>query len=209
MSIRIVRVVVPSPLYGEFDYQVPDDWPLPVIGARVRVPFGARQLIAIVVAHPAQAAVEEQRLRPLLEILDSHALLSEELLRLAAWVQRYYHQPPGEVYSTLLPVPLRQGLAAELPRREVRYYRLTAAGVAQQQVRSGKRGLRQQQVLDYLYGQAFTAETQLVQQCGAQRPWLRQLCERGWLECEVRSELNYSTTATVSTPSVAPELNPR
>ena len=49
---RYVRVAVIAPVHGLFDYRLDDDTSA-MPGCRVRVPFGRRRLIAIVVECPA------------------------------------------------------------------------------------------------------------------------------------------------------------
>ncbi len=45
----IVRVAVPRPLWTLFDYLLPESSPAPRPGVRVRVPFGATELVGLVV----------------------------------------------------------------------------------------------------------------------------------------------------------------
>jgi len=48
MSTILVQVAVPVPLFELFDYTLPADTRVPTAGCRVRVPFGSRELIGIV-----------------------------------------------------------------------------------------------------------------------------------------------------------------
>ena len=66
---RLVRVAVPVPLADAFDYLAADG-PLPQIGCRVRVPFGRRERIGLVVEHPATTDVARERLRTIGAVLD-------------------------------------------------------------------------------------------------------------------------------------------
>ena len=56
MSKRpILKVAVNVPLSREFDYLPPAGGPAPAIGQRVRVPFGRRQQVGMVVGQRALA----------------------------------------------------------------------------------------------------------------------------------------------------------
>ena len=71
----ILRLAVPSPLRRLFDYLAPEDFSQKQIdalvpGMRVRVPFGSRALVAVLVSLETKTEVPIARLRPALEILD-------------------------------------------------------------------------------------------------------------------------------------------
>ena len=103
----VVQVAVPAPLRRVFDYHCAPGGLPP--GARVRVPFGRRTLVGVVVSNePAQGGRELKRIT---EALDSANLFGARLLDLLLWAARYYHHPPGEALQTALPVALRKGAA--------------------------------------------------------------------------------------------------
>ena len=52
-----VSVAVPVPALDLLTYLVPDGTPAPVVGARVVVPIGSRQVTGIVVAHTRVAQI--------------------------------------------------------------------------------------------------------------------------------------------------------
>ncbi|NGP53460.1 primosomal protein N' [Thioalkalivibrio sp. XN8] len=107
--MTILRVAVDAPLDTLFDYLPPATGPLPPPGARVRVPFGRRRPVGLVIEHADASELAAERLRPALESLDEEPLLDGGLLRLLAWTARYYHEAPGQVVAAALPAPLRQG----------------------------------------------------------------------------------------------------
>ncbi len=106
----VLRVALPVPLARLFDYRAPagvvvDSVP---VGARVRVPFGPRELIGVVAGvGPVDAGARETK--PALAVLDAAPLLHGELLDSLRWLSRYAHAPLGEVLATALPAALRQG----------------------------------------------------------------------------------------------------
>jgi primosomal protein N' (replication factor Y) (superfamily II helicase) len=107
--VTILKVAVAAPLDMLFDYRPPPTGPVPPPGARVRVPFGRRRPVGLVVAHATESELPADRLKTAIEALDEGPLLDEKLLELLAWTARYYHAPPGEVMAAALPAPLRQG----------------------------------------------------------------------------------------------------
>ena len=112
---RLVRVAVPVPLADVFDYLAPAGAPLPPPGSRVRVPFGRRERVGVVVDHVQTSALAPAKLKPIREALDAHALLGAELLQSLRWAADYYHHPIGEVLSHALPALLRAGRALGEP----------------------------------------------------------------------------------------------
>jgi len=124
----LLRVAIPCPLHRLFDYLPPRDGPLPAPGCRVRVPFGRRRDIGVVVTHAQASELPPGRLRRVLSLLEHEPLLPADLLELADWATRYYHHPPGEVWATLLPKLLRQGESPEVVASE--RWCLTPAGHA-------------------------------------------------------------------------------
>ncbi|HET9123025.1 MAG TPA: hypothetical protein VFN52_05935, partial [Acidiferrobacteraceae bacterium] len=123
MTERIVRVAVPVPVRGLFDYWAPDATLRP--GVRVEVPFGRRRLVGVVWACVEHAEVAAARLRPITQVLDAEPLLLPPLQRLLRWAARYYHHPEGEVVLGALPPLLRQ--ARPLPQGRRVYRRLPQA----------------------------------------------------------------------------------
>jgi primosomal protein N' (replication factor Y) len=111
-------VALPVPLDQTFTYGL--NGSVPAIGARVLVPFSGQRLMGVVIRvhdNPLPAGVE---IKPVQQILDADALLSPELMRLAAWIAQYYVAPLGEVLRGMLP------LAAEVKRQYV--YRIAEPG---------------------------------------------------------------------------------
>lgn len=116
----IVQVALKTPLRRLFDYagEAP-------IGGRVRVPFGSRELIGIVIAQKSETDIKADKLKSVIEVLDDAPILHEPDLNLAKFAARYYHHPLGDVISHLLPAPLRQGKPAVIkppkdsPQRDI------------------------------------------------------------------------------------------
>jgi len=107
----VLRMALPSPLRRCFDYLPPSgvERAALVPGIRLRVPFGRRQLVGVLIEVGDHSELPRAKLRPALELLDSEPLLPPYLLELAAWAARYYQYPLGEALAVFLPTLLRQG----------------------------------------------------------------------------------------------------
>ena len=80
----IIEVAIPVPLHNTFDYLCDQKVS---IGARVKVPFGKKQVTAIVLSHKKKSDFD--KLRSVEEILDQEALLSKEILDFLFWSSNY------------------------------------------------------------------------------------------------------------------------
>ncbi len=122
----IVQVAVPVPVFGLFDYQLPEDCISVQPGCRVRIPFGKTEKIGYVITTIENTTIADKPLKTVIEVLDSESLLAPADIDLLHWASRYYHHPLGEVFHTAFPVLLRKGKPAELAQKTV--YALTAKG---------------------------------------------------------------------------------
>ena len=123
--MTIIKVALPVPLPKLYDYTA-DPAQVPQIGCRVRVNFGRRKMIGIVVTHSASSDLSAEQLKPIDEILDTESLFTPSLWELLTWSNGYYHYPLGEILFHAIPSQLRQGKEA---RKTIEYeWRLTDMG---------------------------------------------------------------------------------
>jgi primosomal protein N' (replication factor Y) (superfamily II helicase) len=143
LAVTILRVAVDAPIHTLFDYLAPEMAPLPPPGSRVRVPFGRRRPVGLVMGHADASELDDERLKPVIEVLDPAPLFDATMLRLLEWTARYYQEPPGSVVAAALPAPLRQGKPLPEPPS-----RLTARGPAPDAMK--QRAPKQAALLDLL-----------------------------------------------------------
>ena len=138
----VLQVALPLPLPQLFDYLPLSDAlaELPEAGVRVRVPFGPRQLVGIVVGHGA-AADSKHKLRRITAVLDQHSLFPDELWRSLQWAARYWQHPLGEVLAAALPAAMRDDVGPGAARGDF-LLRRTAASVSDPRLRAGSAPLR-------------------------------------------------------------------
>jgi primosomal protein N' (replication factor Y) (superfamily II helicase) len=202
---KIFRVALDTPLRQLFDYLPPPPaaGPAPLIGARVRVPFGRRRLVGVVMAIAERSEVPAARLKPIFEVLDREPLLDGAALGPLAWAARYYHHPVGEVLASALPRALRLGAPAGA--REQRWF-VTDAGRDAGAAGEPRRAPRQRTLLGFLLEHGTATAALLDAQV---RPWreaARALARRGWIG---RREIaTVSEASAVSMRVAGPPLMP-
>jgi primosomal protein N' (replication factor Y) len=183
-----VRVVLERGLRDPLDYLPMADreaLSLPA-GARVRVPFGRRHAVGVVIGHAAQSALAESRLRRISELLDTEPLLDVALLELLRRTAEYYHHPLGEVIAAALPRLLRGGVSAAA---EEQYALLTPAGLSAAATVEPRRAPRQRALLARLAAAAGKASASRLDELEpGWRTAARALQKRGWLELAERPE---------------------
>jgi len=100
-AVHRVSVLLPLPLAGTYDYQLPDDMTL-APGDFVVVPLGAREIIGVVWDTPP-GDVAAEKLKPIVERLDAPPL-GAELRRFIEWVAQYTVTPTGAVLRMAMSV---------------------------------------------------------------------------------------------------------
>lgn len=188
--MSIIRCAVFAPLYQEFDYLV-EQTERPPLGARVLVPFGKSQRVAVVTAHPETTDVSSQKLKPILQNLDALPLLDAASREFISRVARYYHYPLGDTFATALPSKLRKGEPLTMPEVEC-----WQACSAKEQKPLAANAIKMQTLLTQLQQADITAPD------GATRASLKRLAERGLAQCERRKVLPDSSSGG----SLRPEL---
>ncbi len=178
-------VALPVPLDMVFTYRIADT--VPVIGARVLVPFRNDRLSGVVTAVHDRAP--SMKAKTVLQVLDSEPVLDPALMKLGEWIAQYYLAPIGEVFRTMLP------LAAEIKKAKI--YRMTDSGHealhASATVGSSLRTrqdtdtqMLEYAVLDYLSmsDSGAALEGTIRSATGANRHVLENLVRRKWLARE-------------------------
>lgn len=107
---QVLKVALPSPLRRLFDYlpspQAPACGWQP--GLRVRVPFGRREVVGVVVELATGSELPRAQLRAICEVLDE-APLPSDWQWLCQFTARYYQHSLGDTMQLAMPARLRQG----------------------------------------------------------------------------------------------------
>ena len=118
-----LRVLLPLPLAGAYDYAAPPDLAL-APGDFVVAPLGRNSFAGVVWDGPAEDAVPDARLRAIEDRLDAPPM-PEPMRRFVDWVASYTISPPGAVLRMAMSVS-----AALDPPTPVIAYRLAELGAA-------------------------------------------------------------------------------
>ena len=107
---QIARVALDVPLHRLFDYRVPagESLTLADLGRRVRVPFGTRARVGIIVDLPMTSDIPLDDLRELETVFRDLPALSDDWFGLCRFCAEYYQAPLGEVMLSTLPAGLRR-----------------------------------------------------------------------------------------------------
>ncbi|MBK7565537.1 MAG: primosomal protein N' [Propionivibrio sp.] len=108
--MQIARVALDVPLHRFFDYIVPETEALSDsdLGRLVRVPFGQKSRIGIIVELPQSSDVPVARLKSIEAVLRDIPALPADWFRLSEFCAAYYQAPLGEVMLSTLPAGLRR-----------------------------------------------------------------------------------------------------
>lgn len=155
-----IRVCIPHTRRDYFDYEAIGL--IPLVGARVLVPFRQTMRIGLVIAvdEMAQSGVT---LKPIQQILDHQPLLPFELIALCQWVSRYYQSPLSEVLPLALPKRYQRGQHAQKQHQPL--YQLTMSfDEARQQLPA--RAYRQLQLLTLIANSESPISPTMIRQAG-------------------------------------------
>jgi primosomal protein N' (replication factor Y) len=181
---EVLQVAVPAPLFQPFDYLPPEGGQTVSCppGCRVRVPFGRRNLVGVVLGPKQHADIPAGALKRVSEVLDAGCVFGPgEVFDLCRWAADYYHHPIGETMMTALPAPLRQGQPAA--RAPARAWRLAPAGAGVDFEALQKHAPRQAAVLARLPADGSALdEAELRDMPGSWQAALKALAEKGWAE---------------------------
>lgn len=188
-----VRVAVFAPLRTCLDYRLEGSLGPALPGSRVKVQVGRATRLGVIVETVAAPEFAREKIKPVLEVLDTSPLIERDLLGLAAWAAGYYRGAPGEAFETLFPTELRQG---GTPRSTVEaHFGLSASGQAAL-APEARTGPRQRALLEML---AATPRTRSELQQEGMARLITPLIARGWL-----AQVDPGTISTAQ-PTLGPD----
>jgi primosomal protein N' (replication factor Y) len=175
MSIaKVEPLTTARALRGPFDYHLPEAMAGLEVGSVVKVPFGHRRVLGVVVDLAEASELPPERLAEPVEALE--AGVPAELVRLGLWIAREYCSTPSRGLQLVLPPGTGAAGQRVRSRTELRA-EITAAGEAA--LSGGERlGVRQRAVLEAL-GTGEMSAPQLAAAVGSDRGVLRRLEQRG------------------------------
>ena len=203
------RVVVARPMRTEFSYKIPEEWiETTYVGVRVRVPFGRRSEVGVVVGIDESAAVEAARLRSIAEVLDEAPVVDSDLLALGRGMAERYACSWGEALAAMLPAALKRGRGR---RKQLQVRAAPGVGALELAELEGKRE-KQHRLLRTLIDLAGPIEkAEVLRRLNLSDSPLTSLRRRGWVifeevEAPLEEALGPSAGGAESaTPRMRPE----
>ena len=185
MPHKIARVALDVPLPRLFDY-LGDELSESDIGRRIRVPFGRKEVVGLLLDIADTSELPAEKLRSVIEADRQLSPLAADVLALIRFCASYYHYPVGQIALAALPTALRRW-HFQLPRPR-QYFALTAQGRQALPHSLPPRAVARQRLASRLLaGAADSAE--LAALCNGAAAVLQNWLGRGWLET-VREGIN-------------------
>ena len=190
MSDVILRLALPSPLRRLFDYRAPATMARKTLtpGMRIRVPFGRREMIGVLVEVCDTSEVPAEKLKPASALLDEVSPMPAALLKLCLWTAQYYQHSLGDTFSWALPTLLRQGEPAQM--RQERFWQMTP-GARFDDPRIA-RAPRQREALQTLAQHPHGVAHALLSKLGLNKDSLDLLLAKELVQVEVRRHLPHA-----------------
>jgi len=156
----LIQVSLPCPLRLNFDYLSDNSNTSWQAGLRVRVPFGSRELIGIVVnTKIIDNNFDTSKLKTIVQCLDQQPIVPDDLLSLIFWLRDYYHHPLGDCFQTVLPKKIRQGDCLTLQTEP--FWQINTQQALQ------KLGVKQQQAFELLnLNKAGLSQSEIYREIG-------------------------------------------
>lgn len=176
----VINVAIPSPLRRFFDYLLPlsyDEAVIPACGTRVKVPFGNRTVIGLIVSTSTESDVPQSKLKAAIEILDPDALLPDYLFDLALWAADYYQHPAGDALLQALPVYLRKGLPCEASQQQV--WKIAQEATLEQ---IGQNAHKQRELFELIASHPQGISSEAIRAEGGQSTQIKILADKNLIE---------------------------
>jgi primosomal protein N' (replication factor Y) len=201
--LRVEPLTTARALRGPFDYLQPAAMEDLEVGSVVRVPFGPRKLLGVVVELAETSELAPERLAEPIEALESGA--PAELVRLGLWVAREYCSTPSRGLRLVLPPGTGSGGRTVRSKVELRAEILPAGEEALSG--GGRLGVRQRAALEALRAGEMSGG-ELAAAVGADRQTLRRLEQRGLVATRSSRLRRAPAHSSLAAPAGRPELLP-
>jgi primosomal protein N' (replication factor Y) len=201
--LRVEPLTTARALRGPFDYRQPEAMEDLEVGSVVRVPFGPRKLLGVVVELAETSELAAERLAEPIEALESGA--PGELVRLGLWVAREYCSTPSRGLQLVLPPGTGTGGRTVRSKVELRAEILPAGEEALSG--GGRLGVKQRAVLEALRAGEMSGG-ELAAAVGSDRQTLRRLEQRDLVATRSSRLRRAPVHSSLAVPGGRPELLP-
>ena len=201
--LRVEPLTTARSLRGPFDYRRPEAMEDLEVGSVVRVPFGPRKLLGVVVELAETSELAPERLAEPIEALEAGA--PAELVRLGLWVAREYCSTPSRGLQLVLPPGTGTGGRTVRSKVELRAEILPAGEEALSG--GGRLGVKQRAVLEALR-EGEMASGELAAAVGSDRQTLKRLEQRGLVATRSSRLRRAPASSSLAAPAQRPQLLP-
>lgn len=222
-STSYADVLLPLPLDVTFTYEVPLEWMSALnVGCRVLVPFGNSKQLTGIIQRIHTNPPASRNVKSIIKVLDDIPLLSEKELSFWAWIASYYCCTMGEVMKAALPAALKPSTTDDAKwqscgKSTETYVRLTAhyeqnAHALETALQEMSRAKKQVALVHYFLNETATGENKegerdlsrkyLLQATGSTSVILKQVCDRGVMECFNKECLKSRVEPTAPIPTL-------
>ena len=203
--LRVEPLTTARALRGPFDYRRPEAMADIDVGSVVRVPFGPRRILGVVVEVAETSELPPERLGEPVEALEAGA--TPGLVGLGLWVAREYCSTPSRGLQLVLPPGTGTGSGGRTVRSKVEL-RAAILPAGEAALDGGERlGTKQRAVLDALRSGEMSAG-ELATAVGSERQTLRRLEQRGLIATRSTNVRRIPGEPGLSGPASRPELLP-
>jgi primosomal protein N' (replication factor Y) len=201
--LRVEPLTTARALRGPFDYRLPAAMDGLEVGSVVRVPFGPRRLLGVVVELAETSELPLERLAEPIEALEAGAPAG--LVELGLWVAREYCSTPSRGLQLVLPPGTGSGGRTVRSKVELRAELLPAGETA---LGGGERlGAKQRAALEALRAGEMSGG-ELAVAVGSDRQTLRRLEERGLIATRSSRLRRAPGQSGLGAPAERPQLLP-
>lgn len=179
MKKSVASVALPVPINRLFDYEIPPELPDLKPGQQVRVLFGKRKLLGIVMDVGQGSDFSAGELKPVTARIEETPALARETRELLTWVSTYYRQPIGEVVALALPVRVRQGRAAPRQSSLDLFFVLSEQGRCEDLTALKRAPAQQRLIVELRQHGGPLSQAKLLEDCGTSLAALKKLVDRG------------------------------
>ncbi len=140
------------------------------IGMRCEVYFGSRKIIGCIIGIseilPKSCTVTEEKIKPILRIIDDEPLFFEDQIKLSDWISKYYLCSQGEALFTMLPSGKRETSFSSLSFEEdEKSFCQKQLSEEQKIAINGILNSDKKNIFHYLYGATGTGKTEVFLSC--------------------------------------------
>lgn len=169
-----LEILVNLPLPQSFTYKNLDSqdkkYKDAQIGMRCEVYFGSRKIIGCIIGIseilPKSCTVTEEKIKPILRIIDDEPLFFEDQIKLSDWISKYYLCSQGEALFTMLPSGKRETSFSSLSFEEdEKSFCQKQLSEEQKIAINGILNSDKKNIFHYLYGATGTGKTEVFLSC--------------------------------------------